>query len=254
MRDEKHGVEVWAFWVAIAILVLALFGTIWTPVNLIHAVISAAAANGIRRRKAWAGYVLALVLVTEIAVALQSLTARGASASHVTVWAAAVLQFGIAVLLWSAGRAIRRRGGQPGHAWPWVTVAALLLMTILLFRPFVLPNGSMENTLMLGDAFLVQTHWIRPIRRGELVVFVAPPERKQVQVKRVDSYRDNFPSQESSRLPYTSGLEMVRKNVVNGELLVPRGEYFVLGDNRDNSLDSRYWGFVEDKDIIGNLC
>ncbi len=44
---------------------------------------------------------------------------------------------------------------------------------------------------------------------------------------------------------------MLRDNVLNGEVLVPPKSYFVLGDNRDESLDSRYWGFVPEDDVIG---
>lgn len=66
----------------------------------------------------------------------------------------------------------------------------------------------------------------------------------------IDSYRDNFPSQPNTKLADPAYV-MLQRDVINGELVVPPGLYFALGDNRDHSLDSRYWGFVPRANIIG---
>jgi signal peptidase I len=124
------------------------------------------------------------------------------------------------------------------------------------------------------------------IKRGDIVVFYYPVDASQFLVKRVigmpgdhirlhdkavyvngeplnesyvihkqwmpDGYRDNFPNQQG----YSRDIDRrwryeLANHVTDGELVVPADQYFVMGDNRDNSLDSRYWGFVPRANIVG---
>jgi signal peptidase I len=128
----------------------------------------------------------------------------------------------------------------------------------------------------------------RDVRRGEVIVFKYPYDDHPYYVKRViglpgdhirianqaiyvngftapephvvhdaayrDPFGDNFPpafkfvSQRGLRPEWAA---VLMEHVVNGELVVPQGNYFVMGDNRDHSWDSRYWGFVDRGAIIG---
>jgi signal peptidase I len=65
-----------------------------------------------------------------------------------------------------------------------------------------------------------------------------------------DSYRDNFPSEPNVSVE-SGAIDMLTHHVVNGDVVVPPNSYFAMGDNRDSSLDSRYWGFVPRENIIG---
>ena len=179
-----------------------------------------------------------------------------------------------------------------------ITILLLLFGTTTLVQAFVIPTGSMEDTLLIGDHLLVDklafapsgsfSKYILPYeepKQGDIIVFRYPVDITQTFVKRVigvagdrikiinqkvyrngvmlnepyvyhknpypDSFRDNFPSSEPNLMLLPPATEMLAHNVVNGEVVVPPNTFFAMGDNRDNSLDSRYWGFVPRENIIG---
>jgi signal peptidase I len=178
-----------------------------------------------------------------------------------------------------------------------ITIILLLFLTTTLVQAFVIPTGSMEDTLLIGDHLLVDklayapagpvSKYILPyteVKRGDIIVFRYPVDIKQTFVKRcmgvpgdriklvnkqvylngvplqepykvhktdyIDSYRDNFPGEPNVPVDHFA-IDMLQNHVVNGEVVVPPNSYFAMGDNRDSSLDSRYWGFVPRENIIG---
>jgi signal peptidase I len=162
-----------------------------------------------------------------------------------------------------------------------IVIAVILALFIRTFvvQAFKIPTGSMENNLLIGDHLLVNKFVLGPsesslerallplgtIRRGDIVVFKYPEEPERDFIKRVIGlpgdtielrekkvYINGTPLDE----PYVHFLEPpgtgadsheitsldVRENY--GPVTVPPTEYFAMGDNRDNSQDSRYWGFL----------
>jgi len=192
-----------------------------------------------------------------------------------------------------------------------VLVVGLFIMGFI-FQNFVIPSGSMEKTLLIGDHVLVDritlappTSWApfvhyRPVKRGDIIVFLKPnPETPDlILVKRAvgipgdrihlrhgilyvngvaqnepyakmpndndgnfdDTYqpaRDDFPSdlagieQAASQNHAALWAVELPSHIQGDDIVVPPGKVFAMGDNRTESLDSRYWGFVPMENIMG---
>ncbi|MGH9789669.1 MAG: signal peptidase I [Candidatus Acidiferrales bacterium] len=158
-------------------------------------------------------------------------------------------------------------------SWMWVILAFLFIHgTIVQAR--VIPSPSMEQTLLIGDHLLVSrfgydaqvpftslhvTLWRDP-ERQQVVVFRAPLPGSPDFIKRVIGIpgdrldiRDRGVWINGRPLdePYLIGTRNGADDSKYNSVVVPPGHYFVMGDNRDNSYDSRYWGFLPRENILG---
>ncbi len=182
-----------------------------------------------------------------------------------------------------------------------VPILLLLFGTTTLAEAFVIPTGSMQDTLLIGDHLLVDKLGYAPAgpisrhflpyqnpKHGDIIIFRYPADVRETLVKRLigtpgdrlkivhgvvyrngarlnepyvyhkyayDPALDNFPNPccrpVKEELAEEAQREMLDRHVVAGEVVVPANMYFGMGDDRDNSSDSRYWGFVPRDNIIG---
>ncbi|MEJ2134947.1 MAG: signal peptidase I [Desulfofustis sp.] len=163
-----------------------------------------------------------------------------------------------------------------------IGIAILLALFIRTFvvQAFKIPSGSMLPTLMIGDHLLVNKfiYGIRvpfsgkvlvPLKdpqSGDIIVFKFPKDRSidyikrvvgvpgdEIEIKNKKLYLNGEPTSDPYAHYTTTqilpGSVSPKDNF--GPITVPEGKYFVMGDNRDNSSDSRFWGFVENNDVLG---
>ncbi len=140
-----------------------------------------------------------------------------------------------------------------------IAVILAVIIRVFLFQPFFIPSGSMEPTLTEGDRIIVsKIHYRLGIpQRGDIVVFKYPVNPDKDFIKRVIGLSGETLEIRDSKL-YING-EFVEQPFLPpglnygsyGPVNIPQGHYFVMGDNRNNSEDSRFWGMLPEENIIG---
>ncbi len=168
---------------------------------------------------------------------------------------------------------MRSRAAKEALSWFWVILAFLFIEGSMV-QARVIPSGSMEQTVLIGDHLIVsrfgydlgvpftplhQPLWREP-KRQQIIVFRAPlPEMGNPDfIKRVIGLPGDL-LEVRRGVVFANGqalAEPYRKEPPNpgdnfGPVKIPAGEYFMMGDNRNNSYDSRFWGFVPRSNIVG---
>lgn len=147
----------------------------------------------------------------------------------------------------------------------YIIIAIVLAMLVQKFiiRPFVVNGESMDPTLATGDYLLIDevTYKLREPERGDVVVFRAPPEPSKFFIKRIIGLPGDTVSIGGSVITitnaeYPKGFVLDEPFITHSAInqlvkKVPEGEYFVMGDNRSGSFDSRSWGTLPKEEIRG---
>jgi len=161
-----------------------------------------------------------------------------------------------------------------------VAIVLALFIRTFIVQAFKIPSGSMKNTLLIGDHILVNKfiygvkipYWQKTIvsvkdpKRGDIVVFKFPEDPGKDFIKRVIgiggdvvAIRDKKIYVNHKRLNHKYGMYTdphiipggIQPRDNFGPVTVPENSLFVMGDNRDHSYDSRFWGFVDLKKVKG---
>lgn len=147
----------------------------------------------------------------------------------------------------------------------YIGAAIILAMLVqqFLIRPFIVNGGSMEPTLDTGHYLLIDrlSYKLHSPERGDVIIFKAPPEPGKYFVKRViglpgETVKIDGTAVTIINKEYPKGFVLKEPFILyektdNISVVVPEGQYFVMGDNRAGSYDSRGWGTLPEENISG---
>jgi signal peptidase I len=272
--------------------VLSLLSAVFnhTIIALPQAIIAALGAFGLKRGDAWSGYGLALFLCCSTAAAIFAVSRIG-SLQNPYLLTGAIVPLVAGAFAFLAGKELASQDPPSIRSSALWVIASLVPISLSLFFSLLkMPTASMEPTILDGDNIVMRSAGGSEVKRGDLVVY-RERGKEVILVKRVvgiggdrihldhktlylngravqeryveyntrylDQYRDNFPLGEW-KIPLSKEMhEQLATQVRDADFVVPSGTFFVLGDNRDLSLDSRYTGVIPASAILGQawlLC
>ena len=142
-------------------------------------------------------------------------------------------------------------------------VIVAVLIRIFIFEPFIVPTPSMEPTLLVGDKVIINklAYKFGEIKKGDIIAFHSTTEGEKELVKRAIAVEGDKIILTSEGEVFVNG-ERINEDYIqsgqglsylNQEFILGPDEIFVMGDNRNNSFDSRYFGMIPEENVFGEF-
>jgi signal peptidase I len=143
-----------------------------------------------------------------------------------------------------------------------IAIASAALIKVFIFEPFIVHTPSMEPTLKVGDGVIISklAYKFSSVKRGDIIAFYSPVEEKDL-TKRVIAVEGDEITLTGDGEIFINGGKLIENYLPSDQnisypeqtVIVGENEVFVMGDNRNNSFDSRFFGTISEDDIFGKF-